>query len=286
MKKLWDVCNEDFESVLNRYERHLRNQRFSSNTVERYKKDISRLLVFSSDRHPTLEQADAFRDSLIEDGVAASSVNTVGCALKQFYGMYGEQFKIKTLRVRNIIPYFFSEDEVGRIFDAANHNIKHLAMLQTMFYGCLRASELCDLEDKDIDIDRLVIRVHHGKGDKDGFVMINPQCAQTLRRYLSVRPSKIINGKQYLFYTDYNRKWDRTSLFEVFRDIKRRAKVFSPGGLHVFGRHTPATLMIAHGADIRVVQTILRHNDIKTTLRYAHVSDTTKRTMYDKYLTV
>ena len=120
MKKLWDVCNEDFESVLNRYERHLRNQRFSSNTVERYKKDISRLLVFSSDRHPTLEQADAYRDSLIEDGVAASSVNTVGCALKQFYGMYGEQFKIKTLRVRNIIPYFFSEDEVERIFDAAN----------------------------------------------------------------------------------------------------------------------------------------------------------------------
>jgi integrase/recombinase XerD len=286
MKKLWDVCNEDFESVLNRYERHLRNQRFSSNTVERYKKDISRLLVFSSDRHPTLAQADAYRDSLIEDGVAASSVNTVGCALKQFYSMYGEIYKIKTLRVRNTIPYFFSEDEVGRIFDAASHNIKHLAMLQTMFYGCLRASELCNLEDRDVNLNNQSIRVRHGKGDEEGIVLINSLCVKTLRKYLEVRPPLLIDGKQYLFYTDYNRKWNRVVLFEVFRDIKHRAKVSSPGGLHVFSRHTPSTLMIAHGADIRVVQTILRHNDIKTTLRYAHVSDTTKRTMYDKFLTV
>ena len=50
-----------------------------------------------------------------------------------------------------------------------------------MFYGCLRASELCDLEDKDIDFNCLIIRVRHGKGDKDGIVMINPKCAQTLR---------------------------------------------------------------------------------------------------------
>ena len=53
-----------------------------------------------------------------------------------------------------------------------------------------------------------------------------------------------------------------------------------------FGRHTPATIMIAKGCDIRIVQKVLRHNDIKTTLRYAHVSDKTQRDSYEKFLTL
>jgi integrase/recombinase XerD len=108
-------------------------------------------------------------------------------------------------------------------------------------------------EDRDVDLRALAIRVRHGKGDREGIVMITPQCARTLRRYLDIRPSIQIDGKQYLFYTDYRNRWDRISLHEVFTSIKKRAKVSSPGGLHVFGRHTPAALMIAHGADIRVV---------------------------------
>jgi len=99
-------------------------------------------------------------------------------------------------------------------------------------------------------------------------------------------PPLLIDGRQYLFYTDEGNAWNRARFHKIFQYIKHRAKVTRPGGLHVFGRHTPATLMTAHGADIRVVQTIMRHNDIKTTLRYAHVSDTTKRTMYDKFLTI
>jgi integrase/recombinase XerD len=101
-------------------------------------------------------------------------INTSCCAIKQFYSMYGEKFEFRALRVRNAIPYFFTEDEVGRIFYAASHNIKHLAMLQTMFYGCLRANELCELEDRDVDLSGLAIRVRHGKGDKEGIVLITP----------------------------------------------------------------------------------------------------------------
>jgi integrase/recombinase XerD len=72
----------------------------------------------------------------------------------------------------------------------------------------------------------------------------------------------------------------------MFVNTKKRARVDRPGGVYVFSRHSPATIMIANGADVRVVQTILRHNDIKTTLRYIHVSDLTRRTMYDKFLLV
>lgn len=70
-------------------------------------------------------------------------------------------------------------------------------------------------------------------------------------------------------------------IYSIFIKRRREAK---RGGLHVFARHTPATLMIANGCDIRIVQQVLRHRDIRTTLRYAHVSDKTKREMYERYL--
>ena len=145
---------------------------------------------------------------------------------------------------------------------------------------------MCRLEDKDIDLKNLTIRVRHGKGDKEGIVLITPQCAKTLHKYLEVRPDLCIDGRSFLFFTDYGKQWNRVALHRMFVLTKKRAHVDRPGGVHVFGRHSPATLMIAHGADVRVVQTILGHNDIKTTLRYTHVSDSTKRTMYDKFLHV
>jgi integrase/recombinase XerD len=184
-----------------------------------------------------------------------------------------------------MIPYYFTEDEVNRLLDAC-HNLKHLAIFSTLFYGCLRASELCALEDRDLNLQNLTIHVRHGKGNKDAYVLISERCAKILRRYLEIRPSVTIDGKNYLFFTDYARPFNRTVLHKIFFNIKKRAKVTSPGGLHVFGRHSSATLLIKNGADIRVVQEIMRHNDIKTSVRYCHVSDTTKITMYDKFLTV
>jgi integrase/recombinase XerD len=281
----WHIEQEDFGIVLDRYERYLRGQGYSDNSINSGRKFVLSFLKFSKDPHPSFEQADAFRESLLDRKLAPSTINLHCFAMRNFYKMHGEDFKHVTLTCHNTIPYFFSEDEVHRIFEATS-NIKHLAMLQTMFYGCLRATELCTLEDRDIDLSKLSIHVRHGKGDKEGIVCITAHCANTLQRYLNIRPPLLIDGKQYLFYTDGGNMWTRVRFHKIFETIKQRAKVTRPGGLHVFGRHTPATLMISHGADIRVVQTIMRHNDIKTTLRYAHVSDTTKRTMYDKFLTI
>jgi len=68
--------------------------------------------------------------------------------------------------------------------------------------------------------------------------------------------------------------------------VNYKAGISKPGGVHCFARHTPATIMIARSADIRIVQKILSHDDIRTTLRYAHVSDKTQREAYEKFLTL
>jgi site-specific recombinase XerD len=196
--------------------------------------------------------------------------------------MIGDPIKFKRIAPNNQIPFYFSDEDVGKIFSVIR-NLKHLAMLSTLFYACLRASELCGLNDEDLDLHSLTMRIA-GKGGREGLACINNECANVLREYLAVRPVRLVEGRQPLFYTDYGQRWGRTDLHYMFKVYKRKAGIEKRGGLHVFARHTPATLMIANGCDIRIVQEVLRHRDIRTTLRYAHVSDKTKREMYERYL--
>ncbi|MDD1758683.1 MAG: tyrosine-type recombinase/integrase [Methanotrichaceae archaeon] len=71
---------------------------------------------------------------------------------------------------------------------------------------------------------------------------------------------------------------------KMFLYYKKKAGIRKPGAVHVFARHTSATLMVSKGCDIRIVKELLRHRDIRTTLRYAHVSDKMKREKYEQYL--
>lgn len=101
-----------------------------------------------------------------------------------------------------------------------------------------------------------------------------------------MRPLLKIDDHQPLFYTDYGQRWRRTEVHRMFVTYKVKAGIEKTGGVHVFARHTPATIMIAKGCDIRIVKEVLRHKDLRTTLRYAHVSDKTKREKYEQYLTI
>ena len=197
--------------------------------------------------------------------------------------MWGEKIEYTFLKRNDEIPYYFDEEDVLRIFSVI-YNIKHFAMLQTIFYCCLRASELCNLDDSDIDMKSLTLRVREGKGGRDGIVFMNNECAAIIKRYLLIRPLLEIDGRTPLFYTDYGKRWTKRGLHAIFNAYKKKAGIQKQGSVHVFSRHTPATIMVANGCDIRIVKEVLRHKDIRTTLRYAHVSDKTKREKYEKYL--
>ncbi len=69
-------------------------------------------------------------------------------------------------------------------------------------------------------------------------------------------------------------------------NYKKKTGIEKAGGAHIFARYTSATILVANGCDIRVVKELLRHNDIRTTLRYAHLADKTKRENYARYLTL
>jgi integrase/recombinase XerD len=283
LKVDWSRPQHDHPNALRRYKLYLCDLGFHVATIEMNVFRVGKYLEFAGTSKPDQSDFQRFREMLVDKRLARNTINNYSTAIKRYHEMINFPVSFVYQKPDDMIPYFFDQDDVTRIFDVCN-NIKHMAMLQTLFYGCLRASELCNLDDEDINLDNLRLNVRGGKGGRDGIAYINEDCARSIRQYLKVRPALKIDNEQPLFYTDYGHRWDRINLHRMFTRYKKRAEVTKRGGLHVFGRHTPATIMVAKGCDIRIVKEVLRYKDIRTTLRYAHVNDKVTRDWYNRTL--
>ena len=269
--------------VLDRFKRYLMGLGLRDETIKLYVGLVGGFLEYAKADEPSVETANAFKAFLIDKRLSRGHINNACFAIKKFYKMNNINWEFIKLKTNEGIPYYFDEKDVLAIFSVCS-NIKHLAMLQTLFYGCLRSSELCKLDDNDLDLKTRTLRLRETKGGRDDIVYINEECADTLKAYLKMKPQINIGTRTPLFYTDNGNSWTNGDVHRMFIYYKKKAKVTKQGGTHVFSRHTTATLMIAKGCDCRIVKEILRHKDIHTTLRYAHVADKTKRSSYEKYL--
>ena len=277
----WDIPTKD--TKLKQFKRYLRDQGARQSTIDDYMARVGRYIEFCGKHQPSPEMAQNFRDSLMDRELSRSTINNTCFAMKNFHKMLGQDVKFPFLKRSNTIPYYFTSDEVSKIFDQIN-NIKHLAMFKTAFYGCLRASELCNLDMEDVNLDRLSLKVRDGKGGKTAMVYLSEDAAETLRDYIALRPDLNLKGHRPLFYTDFGGWYDRKEIYRLVIYYKEKAGITKKGGAHVLFRHTPASLMVQNGCDLLTIQHVLRHNDINTSMRYLHLAEDTKRLKYDKFL--
>jgi site-specific recombinase XerD len=165
-----------------------------------------------------------------------------------------------------ILPKVISEEDVKRIIDCTV-NIKHKAILM-LGYGCgMRVSEIVQLKIKNIDSSRMAILIERAKGKKDRMVTLPATLLTVLREYYKqFRPEK------YLFEGQKGEMYSIRSVQSVFKSAKLKAKVNKQGGIHAL-RHSYATHLLEAGTDIRIIQELLGHNELKTTMRYTHVSN-------------
>lgn len=273
------------DAALERFRRYLVGMGFRDETLRLYTGRIGAFLEYAKCDEPNTEIADKYRDTLIDKGLSKSHINNSCFAIKRYYQMNGINWKFNKFRIDDELPYYFDDKDVLRIFSVCT-NIKHLAMLKTLFFGCLRSSELCRLNDNDVDLKNRTLRLNETKGHRDDVSYINAECVEILEAYLKVRPQVKVGDRTPLFYTDNLNLWSNNDVHRMFLYYKKRAGIKKPGAVHIFSRHTPATMMVAKGCDIRIVKELLRHKDIRTTLRYAHVSDKTKRERYEQCLTL
>ncbi|MEI6103041.1 MAG: tyrosine-type recombinase/integrase [Methanothrix sp.] len=280
-----DAKKADLEPALRKFQRYLENLGFSTPTIESYLFRCKKYLEFSQTDQPTEKNFAEFRDYLQDKRLARNTMNNYGFATRKYHLMIGRPVEFNYLKPNDTIPFYFDEEDVNKIFCACG-NVKHYAMLVTMFYECLRVSELCNLNDEDVDFKAMSLRIKDGKWGREALIPLNPEVARVVKEYLAIRPTIIIDNKKPLFITDYMRRWHRADVHRMFTIYKKKAGVDKVGGVHVFGRHSPASILIKNGCDIMTVKGLMRHKDITTTARYLHISDEVMRQKHSQYLKI
>jgi integrase/recombinase XerD len=164
------------------------------------------------------------------------------------------------------LPVVLSPDEVTRLF-AAVASLKHRAILMAAYSAGLRVSEVASLRVEDIDSQRMVLRVRQGKGRKDRYVMLSPRLLAMLRQYWkTTRPT------EWLFPGDLpGRPLTEASVQRACARAARDAGLDKHVTVHTL-RHSFATHLLEAGTDIRTIQVLLGHRNLKTTALYTHVS--------------
>jgi len=176
-----------------------------------------------------------------------------------------------------ILPRTLAEDDTVRLVLSVNgdtpRDLRDRAMLE-MLYGCgLRVSELCGLELADLPEGAELVRCR-GKGSKERLVPFAPSVAAAVRRYLDGARSALVRGnlaERHLFVTRLGKGFTRMGVFKLLKE-RAAAVGIDPAAIspHVL-RHSFATSLLAHGADIRSIQEMLGHASVSTTQIYTHV---------------
>jgi integrase/recombinase XerD len=226
------------------------------------------------DRSPDrlgLEDVRAFQVHLVSTGISWAALNQTVCALRFFYGVtlgHGEiPERIPYAREPRKLPVVLSADEVVRFLEAVP-SLKSRAALTTAYAAGLRGSEVVALKVANIDSGRMVIRVEHGKGGKDRYVMLSAQLLGILRTYW-----RLARPEHWLFPgREASKPIDVQMLYAACRSARAAARLDKRVAVHTL-RHSFATHLLESGTDIRIIQVLLGHANLSTTARYTQVSN-------------
>lgn len=253
-------------------------KRYSTNSVDAYVNAFRQFLI-----HFQGQDVDGLSKSQIEryislrvteSNISVSYQKQLVAAIKFWYnGVLGKNMNFDYLypdRAEFKLPVVFSQAEIKAILDSS-HNIKHKAIIATIYACGLRLSELTGLKVADIDSSTMTVVIRKGKGNRDRIVALSEKLLELLRAYFIKYKPKV-----FLFEGQYGGEYSARSVQLVLKQAMNNAKITKAGSVHTL-RHSYATHLIEQGTDIRFVQELLGHKSIKTTLIYTHLTDIAKR---------
>lgn len=259
--------------VMEEYAESLFRQYYSYNTIKTYVRYFRHFLQHhGAERIINLGKGELINyfDFWVQKEVADSSINQVINAIKYYYekvlGRPKMKFDWARPRKRTRLPEVMSRGEVRQLFSQVK-NPKHLALLMTTYATGLRASEVTRLRLSDLSPERGTIRVIRGKGNRDRTVMLSPELWPILSAYIEQ-----YKPKEWLFEgRDPSEPYAVRSLQSIVQKARKKAGLRKTISTHTL-RHSFATHLLESGTDVRLIQELLGHANIETTLRYTHVS--------------
>jgi site-specific recombinase XerD len=263
--------------VIPNMQAHLKLKAYSVSTMRTYLGEMKQLLGLLKDiPADELETVHLKRYLLFcheKLHLTENSLHSRTNALKYYYEqVLGKEkffWEIPRPKKQLQLPNFFNQEEITAILNSVD-NVKHKTMLMLAYSSGLRVSEVVRIKTKDIDSNRMCILIKQAKGKKDRIVKLSPVLLIMLREYwmrYKPAPDGVLFQGQYA-----GEPYSTRSLQLVLAAAKQKAGVLKPGSIHAL-RHSFATHLLDKGTDVTMIMKLLGHNDIKTTLRYLHVTN-------------
>lgn len=265
---------EPNRTEINRLIEQLKLKGYSSNTIRTYVNEFAQYLYHIKEKSAQTCGDKEIRNYLIfcidELRLSESSLHSRINAVKFYYEkvLFQEKIFLEIPRPKkqSKLPKALSMYEVRKILEATE-NIKHNTMLKLCYGMGLRLSEIINLKISNIDSKSMRVHIERGKGKKDRYVNLPESILEQLRSYYITYKPKV-----YLFEGQFGGQYSARSVQQVFKKALQKTNITKKVGIHSL-RHSFATHLLENGTDIRFIQELLGHNDIKTTYVYTHVSD-------------
>lgn len=260
-------------------------KKYSENTIDSYNRDLKKFYNYINKDFSKVTKNDVSKFiQNISKQESPKSVSRIISTLKSFYKFLQINKYTKTSPLTLIsnpkqaknLPKVLSEEEVFTLLDintVTDFDFRNKAMLELMYSSGLRVSELINLNVNDIDLKNCLVRIF-GKGSKERIIPLNDYATEALKIYILDHRYNLFKHSEnnYLFLNNHGEKMTRQGFFKILKKIAIEKNIktnFSPHTL----RHSFATHLLKHGADLRSIQELLGHSDISSTQIYTYVSN-------------
>ncbi len=281
------------DRLINDFKNYLELERnYSNNTSLSYVKDVTLFSDFIKKDLLLVDKKD-IEKYIRSLNKSSKTISHIISSLKSFYNYYMRMGNIKSNptdeidrpKIEKKIPEFLTLEEVSSLLNFEVNNefeARNKAILELLYSSGLRISELTSLELSNIDLDECLVRVM-GKGSKERMVPLGDYAIDALKEYIYFyRPMLNKNNSSYVFLNNRGGVLSRQFIFKVIKEecIKKGIrKNVSPHTL----RHTFATHLLKNGADLRIIQELLGHENLSTTQIYTHLTNDKLKHDYEDY---
>lgn len=271
MSKNYFTLDQAFQEM----DRVLTLRNYSRATKKSYIGCLRRLFKKYPDlvNEPSKKIIEDFLLGLYESGSSAQTVRSYVQAIQFFYREVVEtrfDLCIKTPKRPSRLPVTLSREEIERVLQSIA-NDKHRTMIALAYGSGLRVSELTDLRVGSVNFEEGILYVYQGKGNKDRITLL----PEVLVPELKTRVAGKCLG-DYLFESERGGRLSTRSIQKVFERALHSVDIKKPATFHSL-RHSFATHILEQGTDLRFIQKLLGHSNIRTTQRYTHVSTASLR---------
>lgn len=246
----------------------MKRRGYRENSIKNYSSCIDVFLSTIKKDHPkNINEQDI--KHFLGNCIRANTQRNYQSAIKLFYEIcFNQKQKFKNIpytKKEKKLPIILSVDEIQKMFDVCE-NKKHKLILALLYSCSLRVSEVINLKWENIDRSRRVIYILDAKGGKNRQVGLNDTLIKLMEEYYRAYKTRI-----FIFGGQFSEQYSSRSVLQVVKQLSIKAGIDKRTYTHLI-RHCSASHMVENGIDINLIQRILGHQNVKTTLIYTHIS--------------